>query len=252
MYLFTCKQASAKQQRWGASILGLDGREGHHRDRVFKEIYESARRLSQKQMYLDVLQPGPKHKMATTDLNHFLSIPWCAKLLNDPSVAFLHTHDKFQDSIRNQGLFADGVSSLKDGVRAQLAFYHRRPQQAVDPQAPFPELSVMFDLGNGVSGWPGISHGGFVSYIFDTVAGRLAMCNIDSPPEETVSPFTMTAKLDVNYRKPVRLDQVLIVTAVIEKIEGRKMHVGVKLEDESREVLSDGAALFLLTNVPRL
>ncbi|KAH8663302.1 HotDog domain-containing protein [Ilyonectria robusta] len=190
--------------------------------------------------------------MATTDLNHFLSIPWCAKLLNDPSVAFLHTHDKFQDSIRNQGLFADGVSSLKNGVRAQLAFYHRQPQQAVDPQAPFPELSVMFDLGTGVSGWPGISHGGFVSYIFDTVAGRLAMCNIDSPPEETVSPFTMTAKLDVNYRKPVRLDQVLIVTAVIEKIEGRKMHVCVKLEDESREVLSDGAALFLLTNVPRL
>lgn len=110
----------------------------------------------------------------------------------------------------------------------------------------------MLDLGSGVSGWPGISHGGFISYIFDTVAGRLAACNIDSPPEETASPFTMTAKLDVNYRKPARLDQVLIVTAAIEKVEGRKMHIGVKLEDESRAVLSDGAALFLLANVPRL
>lgn len=37
-------RASVKQQRWGTSILGLEGREGHHCNRILGEIYKSARR----------------------------------------------------------------------------------------------------------------------------------------------------------------------------------------------------------------
>ncbi|KPM41844.1 hypothetical protein AK830_g4698 [Neonectria ditissima] len=183
----------------------------------------------------------------TTQLDHFLSIPWCAKRLNDPTIAFLHDHDKSQDSKRSRGSFAEGIYKLADGVRAQLAFYPRQPREGVDPEAPFPELSVIFDVGAGVSGWPGISHGGFVSFLFDTVAGRLALCNVDERPGEGASPLTMTARLEINYRKPVRLDQVLVVTVFVKRIEGRKMLVGIELEDESRTVLSDGEALFTLS-----
>ncbi|KAH7140243.1 HotDog domain-containing protein [Dactylonectria estremocensis] len=189
--------------------------------------------------------------MATSDLQHFLAIPWCAKLLNDPNILFIHNHENLSDSGKIRGLFAENVSSIKDGVKAQLAFYPRHSQYKGRSQARFPELSVMLDLGSGVSGWPGLGHGGFISHLFDIVAGQLAACNVEMLPGN-VLPFTVTAKLEVNYRKPVLIDRVLILKTVVQEMEGRKMKIGLELVDESGAVLCDGMALFLLANGTRL
>ncbi|KAF5973646.1 thioesterase superfamily member 4 [Fusarium bulbicola] len=176
-----------------------------------------------------------------SDLCHFLKLPWCAETLTAPDIKLLHEIQNPLGSVMNRGAFANGILAIPDGVRAQLAYFHQKPQESRPIGAPFPELCVMYDIGPGVAGWAGRGHGGFLSYLFDTVAGWLALLNthhagkVQGTPQMG-EPTTMRARLEVNYRKPMVLDGVFIVTATIKQLEGKKMYVDLKMENESRQI----------------
>ncbi|KAF5532444.1 thioesterase superfamily [Fusarium mexicanum] len=177
-----------------------------------------------------------------SDLHHFLKVPWCAETLKAPDIKLLHEIQNPLETVMNRGAFANGILAIPDGVRAQLAYFHQNPQESRPIGAPFPELCVMYDIGPGVAGWAGRGHGGFLSYLFDTVAGWLALLNthhagkVQGTPQMG-APTTMTARLEVNYRKPMILGGVFIVTATVNQLEGKKMYVDLKMENESRQVL---------------
>ncbi|KAF5251697.1 hypothetical protein FANTH_3307 [Fusarium anthophilum] len=166
-----------------------------------------------------------------SDLHHFLKVPWCAETLTAPDIKLLHEIQNPLGTVMNRGAFANGILAIPDGVRAQLAYFHQKPQESRPIGAPFPELCVMYDIGPGVAGWAGRGHGGFLSYLFDTVAGWLALLNthhagkVQGTPQ-IGEPTTMTARLEVNYRKPIVLDGVFIVTATIKQLEGKKILLG--------------------------
>lgn len=102
----------------------------------------------------------------------------------------------------------------------------------------------IFYLGTHVSGYPGLVHGGMLATILDE---GLASCVYPAMPNQV----GMTAKLEVNYRKPVHTGQFLVLRAQTTKVEGRKGWAEGWIESlevpegKGREKLVDGSALFI-------
>jgi acyl-coenzyme A thioesterase PaaI-like protein len=102
----------------------------------------------------------------------------------------------------------------------------------------------IFYLGTHVSGHPGLVHGGMLATMLDQ---GLASCAYAAMPNKV----GVTAKLEINYRKPVQAGQFLVLRARTTKIEGRKSWAEGWIESlevpegEKREKLVEGSALFV-------
>jgi uncharacterized protein (TIGR00369 family) len=87
-------------------------------------------------------------------------------------------------------------------------------------------VTTTFRGGEAHQGFPGYVHGGIISAVLDEVMSRVSLLD---------NRWTMTARMDVRYRRPVLVDQS--VTAVAEK--GRVMRRFVEVS--GRVHLPDGA-----------
>jgi acyl-coenzyme A thioesterase PaaI-like protein len=85
-------------------------------------------------------------------------------------------------------------------------------------------------------------HGGLVATLFDEA---LASACFRRLPGGT----GMTARLEVDYRKPVRAGQFLVLRCSVESVEGRKAWVRGRLETaregEEATLLAEGRALYV-------
>jgi 3'-phosphoadenosine 5'-phosphosulfate synthase len=104
-------------------------------------------------------------------------------------------------------------------------------------------LVSIFYVGNNVSGHPGIVHGGLLATMLDE---GLARCCFPAMPNKV----GVTANLQVNYKKPTKTSQYLVLRATTTKVEGRKAwvvgHIETMPEDgEEPEVLVEASALFI-------
>ncbi|HEX8074543.1 MAG TPA: PaaI family thioesterase [Thermoleophilaceae bacterium] len=88
-------------------------------------------------------------------------------------------------------------------------------------------------------GAPGYAHGGAVSTVIDDALGMLLFV-LRKP--------AVTAKLEVNFRRPAFLERPFEVEAWVESVDGRKLHLAAEVRDEG-EVVADGSALFLEVDV---
>ena len=105
------------------------------------------------------------------------------------------------------------------------------------------ELVEIFYVGNNVSGHPGIVHGGLLATMLDE---GLARCCFPALP----SKVGVTANLQINYKKPTKAEQYLVLKARTIKVEGRKAfvegHIETMPEDgEEPEILVTADALFV-------
>jgi acyl-coenzyme A thioesterase PaaI-like protein len=85
------------------------------------------------------------------------------------------------------------------------------------------------------SGAPGFAHGGALATALDDTIGTLLVI-LRRP--------AVTARLEVDYRRPAFLDHDYEVEAWIERIEGRKLHLAGAVRDGD-ETIADARALFL-------
>jgi 3'-phosphoadenosine 5'-phosphosulfate synthase len=105
------------------------------------------------------------------------------------------------------------------------------------------ELVEIFYVGSNVSGHPGIVHGGLLATMLDE---GLARCCFPALPNKV----GVTANLQINYKKPTKADQYLVLKATTTKVEGRKAfvegHIETMPEDgEDPEILVSANALFV-------
>jgi acyl-coenzyme A thioesterase PaaI-like protein len=77
-------------------------------------------------------------------------------------------------------------------------------------------------------GFPGIVHGGIVFTMLDEVLGRVTMV-------EDHSKFTMTAKVEVRFRKPVPIGEPLQIHGKVDRRRGRFSFASAELR------LADGS-----------
>lgn len=84
----------------------------------------------------------------------------------------------------------------------------------------------------------GAVHGGVIAQLFDSVLGKTSFVL-------TGGPYQRTAFLHINYRKIVPIGKELQIDAGVQRVEGRKIFVDMRLSDGDA-TLADGEALFVL------
>lgn len=107
-------------------------------------------------------------------------------------------------------------------------------------------LVTIMHIGTDVCGHPGIVHGGLLATLLDE---GLARCCFEALP----SKVAVTAKLEVNYRKPTKADQYVVLRAKTTRVEGRKAWVEGHIETlvpegETPVVLVEASGLFISPN----
>ncbi|MBV9212771.1 MAG: PaaI family thioesterase [Actinobacteria bacterium] len=84
-------------------------------------------------------------------------------------------------------------------------------------------------------GAPGYAHGGAVTTALDDAIGMLLFV-LERP--------AVTARLEVDFRRPAFIDRKFDVEAWIDSVEGRKLHLNAELRDGD-ETVAEARALFL-------
>ncbi|CAJ2513605.1 Uu.00g017240.m01.CDS01 [Anthostomella pinea] len=106
-----------------------------------------------------------------------------------------------------------------------------------DPKNPFLLINALLDLGIDCNGYVGTMHGGLFGVLMDEVMGTAA--NFQSANGAYTITFT------TNFRKQIRLPQVVLVRGRVVKKDGRKLHVRGTIEDKDGNVMAEGSGLWL-------
>ena len=104
------------------------------------------------------------------------------------------------------------------------------------------EVTVETSVPNHFQGYPGIVHGGIVASLVDEALGRVHMGAPDNPR------FMFTAKMSVNYRKPVPTEKPIRIVAHAQKNKQRSATSVCAIYSSEGDVLVEAEAV--LVNVP--
>ena len=101
-------------------------------------------------------------------------------------------------------------------------------------------LTQIVHCGPNVCGFPTIVHGGFLAILLDEAIGRIAARTL---PGRT----GVTAYLNIDYRAPTYANQILAITARVEKLEGTKVFVTATVSPANNpsEILVSAKSLFV-------
>ncbi|KAF9185720.1 hypothetical protein BGZ50_002900 [Haplosporangium sp. Z 11] len=104
-------------------------------------------------------------------------------------------------------------------------------------------IVLFMHLGRSLCGHDRIIHGGLLATLLDEATGMVALPNL---------PFHIgfTANLNVNYRKPVKADQFVMVRAEFQKSEGRKGYTVASIHDLHGNTLVECTALYVSPKNP--
>ncbi|HUF54643.1 MAG TPA: PaaI family thioesterase [Dehalococcoidia bacterium] len=85
-------------------------------------------------------------------------------------------------------------------------------------------------------GFPGVAHGGIAAAVLDEAMGWAMYA---------ANAWAMTARMEIRYRRPLSLDEPVIVTARVTRDRGRRLEAEAQIATEDGEVLAQADALFL-------
>jgi 3'-phosphoadenosine 5'-phosphosulfate synthase len=164
---------------------------------------------------------------------HIRNCPIATKLRAQPEFRESRPHLKIPEAVRSHNLTGGTLSGPGKIVVPPYIWNEKEGK----------ELVQIFYVGNNVSGHPGIVHGGLLATILDE---GLARCCFPALPNQV----GVTANLQINYKKPTKADQYLVLKATTTKVEGRKAfvegHVETMPDDgEEPEILVSANALFI-------
>ncbi|WFD33559.1 hypothetical protein MCUN1_000372 [Malassezia cuniculi] len=98
---------------------------------------------------------------------------------------------------------------------------------------------AIIHIGRDISGFEGVIHGGMIATLFDEALARSAMHALPNN-------IGVTARLDINYRRPVPVDQFIVIETQIIENAGRKAIVKAELRDvDSHTVLAEADSVFV-------
>ena len=104
------------------------------------------------------------------------------------------------------------------------------------------EITVQTVVPDHFQGYPGIVHGGIVASLVDEALGRVHLGPADNPR------FMFTAKMSINYRKPIPTEKPIRIVAHAVKNKRRSATSKCAIYDLSGDVLAEAEAV--LVNVP--
>lgn len=87
-------------------------------------------------------------------------------------------------------------------------------------------------------GYPGIVHGGIVAAMLDEVSGRTVL-------QRDIPRWMLTAKLEVRYRRPVPVGQMLYLEGTIKEDKGKVVIVAGSILDSQGRALAESQAILM-------
>jgi len=100
----------------------------------------------------------------------------------------------------------------------------------------------VFQLGKRYQGGTGMIHGGIIAVILDEALGKV--CRFDGVQ-------AVTAELDVEYLRPIRVDQEIRVEAFQAGREDRNLHHEGEIRDSAGKLLARGRARFVIIDADK-
>ncbi|SPO07202.1 uncharacterized protein DNG_09896 [Cephalotrichum gorgonifer] len=198
----------------------------------------------------------------TADAAYFKFVPWCNDLISrQGSILFTPTSrlpdDPTIGATRDQ-LFRKTLHH--DGALPYCIGLYQDPTTSPDlqpttpgsgPQSPtlyIKSSSILFDLRPGLNGFNGSAHGGLLSSLIDEAMGSLIFINhlvqtthekqgrkLPAGTLDLNSTRVFTASMAVRFQKPVPTPSIVVVTASLVKIEGRKIFFDVTVKGQHGE-----------------
>jgi uncharacterized protein (TIGR00369 family) len=104
------------------------------------------------------------------------------------------------------------------------------------------KVSGVFRLSERYQGAPGIAHGGIVALVLDEALSKVSkFCGVSA----------VTAELNVEYLRPVRIGEELHVEARNERADGRQLFHSGEIRDSMGRVLARAKGRFVAINAER-
>lgn len=172
------------------------------------------------------------------DEDYFRSIPWCAKLMDDPNYLMRPTDSRVYKASTEDSLFAETLKTHST-IRAYVTLF-KRPVAGV---ARVDEARALFSLGDGINGYSHVCHGGIVATMMDEAMGSLVWKNKDllSGPKHA----TLTVDLKITFLAPIQTPQVIVVISQMRRIKGRKCYVDGTIQDGNGTPLAKSESLWI-------
>ncbi|KAG2218859.1 hypothetical protein INT45_011283 [Circinella minor] len=106
------------------------------------------------------------------------------------------------------------------------------------------ECIVVLHLGRKLCGHAGIIHGGMLGTLLDE---HLAYVSLPNLPNYT----GFTANLSVDYRKPCKAGQWVVIRGKLDRVEGRKAYSNARIESAlDGTLLTEASALYISPRMP--
>ena len=174
--------------------------------------------------------------------DHCLQFPWFARLLNDDSLKPVQTPGR-QPEPGTLCPFLSQTLNTEDTAPVCQSFYKTPAAFVVSfHQPPLPqylgELQSFYPINSGLDGYAGICHSGFLSATLDHTIAILARAYPGGKD-------AYTKNLQIDFQKPLHTPGAVLYRAWITKIEGRKLWVAGRIEDENGESCMTGKGLLL-------
>jgi len=212
--------------------------------------------------------------MADATIARLSRTPWCHALISSPHWTPISTESRVPKASSEDSFFAETLGTART-IRACLTL--RSPEESGDrtDDTIYQEVRTIFELGDGLNGFPKIAHGGFVVTMLDEVMGVLITTNVQGRAERqrraglegdgVMSCFTACelrsssradgsdAEVDLNvtYKKPLPTPAVVLCTAKIERRERNKVYMRGTVEDGLGTVFTTAEGMFVETK-PKL
>ncbi|HUJ39766.1 MAG TPA: PaaI family thioesterase [Candidatus Acidoferrales bacterium] len=104
------------------------------------------------------------------------------------------------------------------------------------------KVTGSFRLGERYQGAPGIAHGGIVALVLDEALSKVS---------KFFGASAVTAELNVEYLRPVRLGEEIFVEAVNDRVDGRQLYHSGEIRDSLGRVLARARGRFVAINAER-
>lgn len=100
------------------------------------------------------------------------------------------------------------------------------------------DCTIVFHLGRSLCGHDGILHGGMLATVCDEALARTAIHHLPNN-------VGVTARLEIDYRKPAKADQFLVINTRLIESKGRKAVVAAEIQDLKGTTLVQSRAIFI-------
>ncbi|KAM4054507.1 thioesterase superfamily protein [Hirsutella rhossiliensis] len=233
---------------------------------------------------LNLIPPRTPPRLFDSAVQHFTSIPWCADLLlNAPSAATAaavasavasaassHRQPNPSAAIaaskgtespvipfipqcfnpasdRHDQFVGSTLANAPRALRHMLCLF--RPDDAHhlrDPSRPVARVSALFSFGDGLSGYEGLLHGGMAATMMDETLGTINELNKALAKADALfDASSVTASLNITFRRPIPVQGEVCVTAWVESIQGRKTNMKCELTGPDGKVLASATSTWV-------